>query len=264
MKNSHLINLQIGTGPEVEVSQDSILEVEVHGKNFAVEVLSRQADIVEMADLDKRLFGEHKALSTEELRRIQQHGALLAIRDSIGCMIAEAQVITKAIPDAPEPLVQVLPDNYGYFEGFGVAPGHQGTGVGSAAMYAVEAFARQENKTDMWATVRVENMPSVGRLTHGGYRIVAYNPEYYKGEGLAGARLILHKVLDTAEGSVQSISVSTELIKIPVQAGDDVDLRAHKAVQHAFDTGYIGVGASRDMSQSYLLLGKPDPHSLLS
>jgi ribosomal protein S18 acetylase RimI-like enzyme len=231
------------------------LSVEVNGQSIEVETVPASG-AAEMAEFDKRLFGEHKALSAEDLLQINNNGELVAVRDAEGSMVGEGQVITSAISDAEEPLVRELPSDAGYFEGFAVAPEHQGKGVSVALARAIETKIRQAGKKDAWATVRVENLPSVAALTKEGYVIIGYDQDYYEGESLTGARLIVRKDLDKQDADHLDLTPGTDVIRVPVPAGDDVDAEAHERVQQALGDGYVGVRTERDGEVSYIVFAK--------
>lgn len=251
---------------EVTDSIEDVMQIECGDQQFSVEVIADD-QIQEMAELDKQLFGEHKALSIEDLRRVRSHGALLAVRDTeTSQMIAEGQAIAEAITDAEEPLVRNLPETSGYFEGFAVAPEERGTGVGIAIMRGVETVISKEGKTDIWATVRVENAPSMRNLTKEGYQVVGYSADYYEGEDLSGVRLVLRKdlvdpkIAASESDAPQPVRTNeadapenSEII-IPVVAGDEIDANAHKLVKNALEAGYIGVDVMRGKDgQAYII-----------
>lgn len=243
---------------EYITTQTTVIGIETNDKQYFVEIVPHDDldTLAEMAELDQILFGEHKSLTRQELKNTQEHGELMAIRDEGGRMIAEAQVIIAATPDAEEPLVKVLPQKSSYLEGYAVTPEYRGTGTGIAILRAIESISREANKEDIWATVRVENAASIRNLTKEGYQIIGYAADYYGDEGLSGARLVMRKNLAEDENPLPLPTGYQEAHKIPVKVGDEPDLQAHKAILKSLNEGYIGTWIERDESsgQTYLLM----------
>ncbi len=251
------------------------IDIVMGSEIITVEIITQEL-IPEMAELDRRLFGVHKALSEEELGVIYQHGKLLAIRDEFGQMIAEAQVLTSPIPDADEPLVQVLPESSGYREGSAVDNEHRGKNLGVAIARAAEVVMRAEGKRDAWGSVRIENAASIRNLTKEGFLIIGYCENYYQGEGLEGARIIVRKDFQTGPNSLSQLDVSpsesllmtpgriiedgVESIKVPVVAGDAIDPAVHQMIKEVLSADFIGIGMVRDGSVSAISFVRQDSY----
>lgn len=231
-----------------------------------VAVLAEAGDIRELVELDQRLFGQHHALSVEEAARMHAHGALLAIRDAGGRMVAEAQVVTTPIPGAVESLLRALPSGCGYFAGVAVDPAHRGRGLAIALSRAIDKLLRDAGADSSWATVRAENLASLRNLTEEGYVVVGYAPRYYPGDGLGSARLVLLKILAGASSPARSGATAAlarlnpqadRSVLIPVD-GEHADAAAHAQIKAVLANGFIGVGVERLDSGGRMIFEKPD------
>lgn len=216
-----------------------------------IEAVTTAEGIAEMAELDAKLFGPHKALSPAELLRIGQHGLLLGIRDDAGVMVAEAQLITEPIPGADEPLVRLLPNESGYFEGFAVTPAYNGQGLGLGLVQAVSRSLGELGKSDVWATVRTENAPSLKNLFKAGYQVIGHAKDYYPGSD----RLVVWRSLLPRQ--VQQPGQTTDAVIIEVQPGDEVDLVANKRITSLLAAGFVGVNLQRNGDKTVLLFQQP-------
>jgi ribosomal protein S18 acetylase RimI-like enzyme len=229
------------------------------GSPVDVEILTPE-QIGEMKQLDDECFGSHQGISEEALQKIQDNGLLVCVRDpATGKMIAEGQLITRAIPDADEHIVRNLGENDAYFEGFAVHPDYRNGDYASAISRAMQTAALAEGKTTMYATVRPENAASVKRLTREGFAFVAYEPYYYEGDAGKGARLILATDLTGQDGlcqaatTIQGASDRGEKIytdQIDVSFGDDVDVFTHSELWQKLgpsrDNTLVGAGIANN------------------
>jgi ribosomal protein S18 acetylase RimI-like enzyme len=212
------------------------------GSRWTIERVAA-AQIPEVWALERRLAGAHACSTLDQAHLMYEHGALLAIRNDDGAMIAEAQLITERIPESRRALTCHLPDQAGYFEGFAVDPAHRGRGHGAALVVAAGEVIRAAGKRESWATARVENGPSIRDLTRAGYRIIGYSDTYYADTDREGARLVLWTGFDTVPRA--ATAESGESIMIPVGGGDEGDPQARARVQEALATGCVGVGIHR-------------------
>ncbi len=213
---------------------------------MTVEVAKTEADLQEAKILDDLAFGVGPGIigiSLEELREIQQAGAVLLLRMAGLGLIAESQIVTAPIAGAPQ-----FKSDEAFCYGTAVHPNHQGKGLAQVMFEAQELVAKEAGKEKMIMTVRVENVPSIRAILKAGYLITGYDPNHYGSVASGGARLWMSKNLDYP-AKFNPAALASELQKKPseitlvsVCPGLNIDLDAHGAVQELLSNGYKGLG----------------------
>jgi ribosomal protein S18 acetylase RimI-like enzyme len=207
--------------------------------------------------LDDLVFGVGPGIvgiSMDELVHITQHGAVFALVSPMYGMIAETQVITSPIEEHP-----TMGEGEAYDYGTAVHPQFQDMGVGQQMYAKQEAFAKQNGKSFLTLTIRVENAASIRARVKSGFVITGYDPTCYGPTEEGGARLWLTKQIDhphifspmefgdALQKGILPIfghdtSLAPDTCAVGVQPGLSVDYEAHHHIAQLISQGYQGVG----------------------
>ncbi|NUS42791.1 MAG: GNAT family N-acetyltransferase, partial [Mycobacteriaceae bacterium] len=226
-----------------------------------------------MAELDALVMGPHVALAAADLEHILDNGGhLVAVFNTDGIMIGEAQLLLRRMANSADQVVRKLPDRAGFLDGNGVRPDHQGKGIGTVLVRHRETIARSHGAEDIFATVRVENAESLFVLQRTGFAIIGYNESYFDSDGLAGARVIVRHDLASDPSSLDALrerafrecvafdtwQETGGFLAVPVQRGDQPDPAAHGMIKEALARGLIGIGTQIGTTDMRLVFAPVD------
>lgn len=214
-----------------------MIVIRIGGARLEMRVVSTEAHLDAVKELDDLAFGSHHGITISELMRIMNGCGWVFMLHLGNVLVAESQIVTQQIED----LNWQLPHGGAFCYGIGVHPDYQGRGFGKGLLKEQEEFARQNGHDQMYTTIRVENYPSIKTFLAIGHQIVGYIPFY--GDTTEGYRLLLRRSLVVPSPQTNNKG-STEIV--PVKFGDEIDTDAHHKVAGLLRAGYVGTTISRD------------------
>jgi ribosomal protein S18 acetylase RimI-like enzyme len=222
-----------------------------------IEQVTSMEQLAKVKMLDDFAFGVGPGIvgiSMEELVHITEHGAVFAMSSPYG-MIAETQVLTSPIEEHPS-----MTDGEAYCYGTAVHPQFREMGLAQHMFAKQEEYAKQNGKSVLTLTIRVENAGSLRARFKSGFVITGYDANCYGSMEEGGARLWLKKHIDhpnifDPETYIDGIHQGTipvldhddgsplpDICAVAVKPGLSVDSMAHQHVSHLVSKGYQGVG----------------------
>ena len=215
-------------------------------------VLTSEDDLRAAAALDDAAFDGAVGLDHGYLRSIAlEHGVVLGLKDGTGRLVAMAQLILNAIPDAPEYLVRSLRTDTAYLEGFAVHPEHTGEVrfPGRAMVLCAERLLALycPEKRFVACTIHPGNFRSQDTLISGlWFMAVGYDPRYY-GEADEGRNGRLVVVKDLVQPPV---AVRSRDIRMPLRyrsgKPDWPDVGRARQIARRFDDGLVLTSVEKD------------------
>jgi N-dimethylarginine dimethylaminohydrolase len=232
---------------------NKFIQVRHNSKIHKVEFVFSEQELLEAKEFDDQYFKGSQRITIEELRDFRDFGCVLVVRDENTSKVAGvSQILLSSIRQQ-----EVRP-------GEAFSYGTAGRGFGQILYKAQEVAAREEGKTKIRLTVRVENTESIRAQLKAGFRIVEYDPTRYGFTENDGARLIMEKDLlhenfpfDPVKNAKMVKDSAIPIIIIPeeldviiyekparlataVYNEDKVNLTSHRIIERLTAGGYIG------------------------
>lgn len=243
--------------------QEALIQID---SEYRLEIITNPESplIVEVAALDKELFGPHKSLSAEGFARIVENGGVLFTHmDSEGAVISEASLVLNPGVSAETSLERNLPGWLGYCDGAAVSKEYRGKGLQKRLLQAREIASKEVGKDATGASVRHRNLASIRSMLKEGYVMIADAPQYY-GDAPEDSRVFMLKefsagnplnALNSDEDGLEDalkgtallsevpskIECKQDVISLAVEQSDEVDSTYNAAVGQLLSNGYIGV-----------------------